>query len=573
MNNNFMNGSGLPIRKKYLLALVLLTMSAQVPALGLGELQTSSEIGARLDARVPLLAVPDNKTTLSVRLASPDEYQKRGLVYPEGLKFHFQVVESEGKPSLIHITSGRPIEDPFVQLLLDVSYPGAQVIKTFNVLLDPPIPATISTPLANLASIPSPAPLAAAPVIQPNAEAPLALAQNAGVSSPRKKSKIKPRPQSVYRPSQKTELPNRPIFLRENNASLQDEPRHLRTDSGLSLAISTELSTELRISKLEPHSAAGAANEDALQEELIAKNKTLQELTLQISEMQSLIANLKNKISGAASGVLAEGDNNTDVSDANASLEAASRVMSNAALNVPLVQPAVIAAASAPVIAQEIVAEDATDWSNPKVWGLPLAGLLSAGLGFAWWRKRKLENAWQEGIFDDLNSPQHSLSNGELETRHATKTVQLGDVSMKVPAYESPKVAFNPEYDLLEQADIYMRFGHDNLAEEVLHEALKVNPANVQIYLTLLDLYDTNHNSVKFSEVATELEKIADPKIWDRVCKMGKRIDPDNELYGLQLRKIASDEQNTHGGHSDDEINEIHVAQMASTRNFFKKIE
>lgn len=104
-----------------------------------------------------------------------------------------------------------------------------------------------------------------------------------------------------------------------------------------------------------------------------------------------------------------------------------------------------------------------------------------------------------------------------------------------------------------------MQFGHDKLAEEVLQEALIINPKNEQIYLTLLDIYDTRNDALKFAEFASELEGHADKKIWERVCKMGKRIDPDNELYGLHLAKVAPGASNLHGGHIDKEFGESQI--------------
>jgi hypothetical protein len=194
---------------------------------------------------------------------------------------------------------------------------------------------------------------------------------------------------------------------------------------------------------------------------------------------------------------------------------------------------------------------------------------------YAWWYRREEHYDFHNSIFDDLHSAQYDTLQHDKqspvtvapvvaerrapEERRIADTVQIGDVSMKVPAYKAPQTNSNPEYDLLEQADIYLQFGHDKLAEEVLQEALIINPKNEQIYLTLLDIYDTRNDAVKFAEFASELESHADKKIWERVCKMGKRIDPDNELYGLHLAKAAPGEANLHGGHIDHEFGESQI--------------
>jgi len=56
------------------------------------------------------------------------------------------------------------------------------------------------------------------------------------------------------------------------------------------------LSTELSISRNDPKQESTADKQDALQEDLIAKEKTLDELHLQISEMQGMIGTLQNKL-------------------------------------------------------------------------------------------------------------------------------------------------------------------------------------------------------------------------------------------------------------------------------------
>lgn len=551
------------LQHKCLASLVLLC-STQAFGLGLGELHSQSNLGERFKAQIEVFAAPERGTPLSVRLASAEEYQKNGLIYPADLRFKFVTQNEAGQATLLHISSAQTIEEPFIQLLLDVSYPGARVVKAFTVLLDP---ASASTPVAavqpvefvatktSLAFDAAPPPVALPVVVAaPSSPPPRVLPRPLPRPHPTKVAKPKP--------TKVAQVPYR--SLRE-----QDDARANSTNPSLKLAISTELTTSLRISKLEPHSATTpSSNEDVLQEELIAKNKTLQELTLQITEMQAIINSLKNTAPAASAAQAA--------SAVESSLPvAASGVESNLVAGLS----PVIASVSAPVQVKTMRVQAAPEteswWQNPKVL-LSLAGVLAlAGMAYAWWYRRENHYDSQHNIFDDLHAAQHEAINQdkqtpfavapvvverrELEERRIADTVQIGDVSMKVPAYKAPQATSNPEYDLLEQADIYLQFGHDKLAEEVLQEALIINPKNEQIYLTLLDIYDTRNDVVKFAEFASELEAHADKKIWERVCKMGKRIDPDNELYGLHLAKVAPGEANLHGGHIDHEFGESQI--------------
>jgi pilus assembly protein FimV len=251
-------------------------------------------------------------------------------------------------------------------------------------------------------------------------------------------------------------------------------------------------------------------------------------------------------------------------------------LLAASAVDVALAVPMVSAVNSVPVRVKTAPEHAAVTplWPRPKVWLLFAAMLALLGLAYAWWRKRASHPDLSHSIFDDLHlardeAIQHETVNPfvakpVVKGDGRTATVMVGDLSMKVPSYKAPAQGSNPEYDLIEQADIYLQFGHDKLAEEVLQEALLVNPNNVQIYLTLLDIYDTHHDAEKFAALALELESRADIKIWERVCKMGKRIDPDNELYGLHLAKPATVAHNTHGGHIDQDLGDLYEASPRS---------
>jgi pilus assembly protein FimV len=84
---------------------------------------------------------------------------------------------------------------------------------------------------------------------------------------------------------------------------------------------------------------------------------------------------------------------------------------------------------------------------------------------------------------------------------------------------------------MLEEADIYLRFGHDKLAEEALREAIRINPKNPQAYLTLSRLYSSRGDSLGFLALAKQLKPLCDESVWNTVAEMGRNLDPDNILY------------------------------------------
>ena len=65
-------------------------VSPCVSALGMGEIQVSSNLGEPLKAQIDLVELTAaDARGLDVHLANVDEYQKRGLQYPEGIHFTF----------------------------------------------------------------------------------------------------------------------------------------------------------------------------------------------------------------------------------------------------------------------------------------------------------------------------------------------------------------------------------------------------------------------------------------------------------------------------------------------------
>ncbi|MFU1923740.1 FimV family protein, partial [Klebsiella pneumoniae] len=69
---------------------------------------------------------------------SPEEFSKAGvdrLYYLTDLKFT-PVVKPNGK-SVIRVTSSKPVQEPYLNFLVEVARPNGRIVREFTVLLDP----------------------------------------------------------------------------------------------------------------------------------------------------------------------------------------------------------------------------------------------------------------------------------------------------------------------------------------------------------------------------------------------------------------------------------------------------
>jgi pilus assembly protein FimV len=153
---------GRQVRRAAHAVLVLcLCLAGSAHGLGLGgELNVRSALSQPLDAELALyLAADELPHEVQVRLADPDTYRRLGMAYHEGLPpLSFLVTRNAAGEPVIHLTSRQPLREPALELLLEVRWPGGQMVRDYALLLDPP--ALYQPPVA---AVPAPAAAPAAP--------------------------------------------------------------------------------------------------------------------------------------------------------------------------------------------------------------------------------------------------------------------------------------------------------------------------------------------------------------------------------------------------------------------------
>ena len=83
------------------------------------------------------------------------------------------------------------------------------------------------------------------------------------------------------------------------------------------------------------------------------------------------------------------------------------------------------------------------------------------------------------------------------------------------------------EVDPLAEAEVYLAYGRDEQAEEVLKEAAARNPTRHELKLKLLEIYRQRDDVKSFETLAEELYPAAgqgDLTTWHKVAEMGVEI-------------------------------------------------
>lgn len=130
--------------------LLLLTLLApyRADALGLGDIMLSSYLNQPLKARIGLLpAQADEVDSAKISLAPNDAFERAGIERRSVLDLlNFKVVKgADGRP-FIQVTSQEPIKEPFLDFILQVTWPKGRLLREYTVLLDPPVTTAESAP-------------------------------------------------------------------------------------------------------------------------------------------------------------------------------------------------------------------------------------------------------------------------------------------------------------------------------------------------------------------------------------------------------------------------------------------
>ena len=630
--------------KTWLVALLIALLPCVAGAAGMGRLNVLSALGQPLIAEIELSVSREELGSLSARLASPDAYRVANLQYNTSLTGARIAIERRPNgQQILKITSTRPVTEPFIDILVELTWASGRLSREYTALLDPPgVPS--APPAPSISAVPEMRP-APTPEMQPQPKAaPAPAASRPVTAGPMAGGK-------EYGPIQRGEtlgkiaqsvMPegvtleqmlvalyrsNPDAFIRKN-LNLVRAGKVLRVPDQAEIAavtrgeavkeyrthvadwnsyrqkvaeaagvappagrtaasgkITTRVEDQgskgepkdvVRLSKGEPAGAAGKGKAASpaerirmLEEEAVAREKALAEASSRISQLEKTIQDMKKlaelKSPGMAAAQQQAAAAKPDPKAAPAKPEAKKPEAVAAAKPEPAKpaeapkpeekKPEAVAAAKpepakpaeapkpeakpAPKPQAEAkpapkkpapapkkkepelmdqVLEAATD---PLYLGVGGGVLALGGLAFFMARRRRSRAGGDDApIAPTLSKAAAAAAGAAAMTSDTTAASQ-------------PAPATADEVDPLAEAEVYIAYGRDGQAEEILKEALSKNPKRADVQLKLLEIYSARKDKAAYGKLAGDFNKLTGGAGdgWLKAAAMGYLLDPGNPLY------------------------------------------
>jgi len=109
-------------------------------AAGLGKLTVSSALGQPLLAEIEIVSLqPGEFESITARVASPDAYRDARIEYGSALRqIRFAVDRRANGQAILKLTSVSPVNEPFLDVLVEITWPAGRLVREYPILLDPP---------------------------------------------------------------------------------------------------------------------------------------------------------------------------------------------------------------------------------------------------------------------------------------------------------------------------------------------------------------------------------------------------------------------------------------------------
>jgi len=176
--------------------------------------------------------------------------------------------------------------------------------------------------------------------------------------------------------------------------------------------------------------------------------------------------------------------------------------------------------------------------------------VLAAGIGVILFRRRQADEEFEISMLS-IESNSHTIGNSEgsasMSMSHTASVAEEEnpdkETSFLTVYSDSDAVVQADEVDPVAEADVYIAYGRDEQAEEVLLDGVASHPDRSDIKHKLLTLYHKRKNVEGFERVAEELysqRSSLTGDVWQEVTQMGQEIAPNNPLFGVSGDEVST---------------------------------
>ncbi|HEY2558400.1 MAG TPA: FimV/HubP family polar landmark protein [Caldimonas sp.] len=174
---------------------------------------------------------------------------------------------------------------------------------------------------------------------------------------------------------------------------------------------------------------------------------------------------------------------------------------------------------------------DSITSGNPLYLGGGALALLLLGYGAYRYTQRSKKDSGETSFLESRLQPDSffGASGGQrIDTRDAAG-------SSSSMTYSLSQLDAIGDVDPVAEADVYLAYGRDLQAEEILKEAMRSNPERLAIRTKLLEVYAKRRDIKGFELLATQLFALTrgEGDDWAKAQELGAQIDPDNAMYRI----------------------------------------
>lgn len=159
------------------------------------------------------------------------------------------------------------------------------------------------------------------------------------------------------------------------------------------------------------------------------------------------------------------------------------------------------------------------------------AGIALLGIGWMYLRNKRRRDldSFERGILTSGGLRANTVFGNTTGTASTADTSFLTDFAQSA---DGSMIDTN-DVDPIAEAEVYMAYGRDAQAEEILKDAISKEPKRYELHLKLLEMYAARKDISAFEAIAGELYTTlgADDPTWAKVAELGVMVEPDNPLY------------------------------------------